>query len=80
MHTAEVASGSKRYSIDYIFDPEVTSSWVGHYSDRQNNIWTNLPSGTQTSGTDSGMAFSWSGNIGPYETITRTVKFVINKK
>lgn len=80
MHTAEAASGSKRYSIDYIFDPEVTSSWVGHYSDRQNNIWTNLPSGSRTSGTDSGMAFSWSGNIGPYETITKTVKFVINKK
>lgn len=80
MHTAEVVSGSKRYSIDYLFDPAVTSSWVGHYSDRQRNIWTNSGIGSQTGGVDSGMAFSWSGNIGPYETITRTVKFVINKK
>ncbi len=48
MHTAGVSDNGKTYSVDYIFEPAVTTSWVGFYSNRQSNVWTNSSNGSQT--------------------------------
>lgn len=54
--------------------PEPDTRWIGFYSDRTNNIF-NEGGGGHVSGIDSGLAYSWSIDLRPHETVQRRVAF-----
>lgn len=69
------------YWVEYLFDPTASTTWIGRYSNRHSNKWNNTDTtygNRNTGGSDSGIAFSWNGNIAPGETIVKTVRFVIH--
>lgn len=73
------------YWVEYIFDPTASTTWIGNYGSRYDYRWNNTSTGREgheydvnTGGTDSGLAFSWTGSIAAGETIVRTVKFVVH--
>lgn len=74
MYTARYGN----YWVEYLFDPTATTTWIGHYGSRMQNIYNNSSNNSSTYGEDSGLAFSWSGTIGAGETIVKTVRYVIH--
>lgn len=67
-----------QYWVEYLFDPTATTTWIGYYGSRMKNRYNNSSNNSNTSGEDSGLAFSWSGTIGAGETIVKTVRYVIH--
>lgn len=78
----ETSSGAQFnfYARGYAGVTSVDSVWYGAYSSRTGNIF-NEGSGTNLTGTDSGMAWSWKNRTIPANsTQTYNVKFIIAEK
>ena len=55
--------------------PAPTTRWVGHYGSRSNNIFVNGNVDQTTEGQDSGLAYSWTFPLRPFELVRRRVAF-----
>ena len=54
--------------------PAPTTRWIGYYGSRSENIFKDSTE-SSVSNTDSGLAYSWSFELRPYETVQRRVAF-----
>lgn len=62
-----------RFRDDSMGLTEPTTKWVGLYRNRENHYFTNGPH--RLSGQDSGLTYSWTISLKPYETAVRRVAF-----
>ncbi len=67
-------SGEPKNSYKFnLFAPTVTTLWYGHFSEADENVFTDLSDKSTPYTDDSGMAWSWTGTVNPGMTWSRYV-------